>query len=654
MRPADWARHALGLRQAASARTARMLAYMATSPDPGLGTSWPASWLRPKGNISPGTLTLLLAIGLLPLAIVAVRILASPGILGPGMSGTLLPSIGQNLSQILSLQDIPPGDRHRVLYLLFIPTGALLIALARLTFGIRLIGFRSILISVGFQQSGIVPSLLLIVAMVSAVIGIRPWLLRMRLPYFARVAVIMCISVLLLLVALIVAPWVRSEVLWGVAFFPVIVLGLLAEGVAKTIDRDSGLTAIWRTVMTIAIALVLTGISYIPVLREIAIEFPELVVTQIVAIILIAEFLDLRLLQDWDARLSGIALPRLFSGTHALRIAVVRNNKANGVIGRIGPPSRGGYGRRSVRRIVDSLRQNGHSVEVFEGDMSLLGELRDFIPPDPLTRQPGGIVLNLSHGIQGDASVAHVPAMLEMAGVAYTGPTPRALVVSLDRIATNTLLREAGIPTTDCRAISESENDRRQLYYPLVVKPRIALNYKLRIAKNRQQLDEALQLLAERNQHDAVVEPYVQGREIDVPIVGNAPAQCLPMVEVLPGKEGKACPAVLDAHLERTIRAAALGAFKACACRDYAVVNLRLSPSGRPLVLEVRVAGVLEQGESFDMAADAAGLSFNELIEQIVAVARERYRPEAGNQSLPIVHGRTDAHPDKGRTSIAG
>lgn len=653
MRPEDWARRALLVGREASARTARLLADLSAKSGPATGKSGFASWLRPKGHISPEALTLLLVIGLLPLVSVAVRILASPGILGPGMSGTLLPAIGQNLSQILSLQDISPGDRDRVLYLLFLPTGALLIALARLTFGIRLIGFRSILISVGFQQSGIVPSLFLIIAMITVVIAIRPWLVRMNLPYFARVAVILCLSVILLLAALMTAPWVRSEVLWGVAFFPVIVLGLLAEGIARTIDRDSGLTAVWRTVMTVAIALLLALISQIPIAREIAIEFPELVLTQVVAIILIAEFLDLRLLQDWDARLSGVALPRLFSGSNALRVAVVRNKKNDGVIGKVGPPSPGGYRRKSVRRIVDSLRKSGHSVKVFEGDISLLSELRSFIPADPLSRQPGGIVFNLSHGIQGNAPIVHVPAMLEMAGLAYTGPTPQALMGSLDRIAASTLLREAGVPTTDCRPFGGTESDRRQLYYPLVVKPRFALNYKLRIAKNRQQLDEALQQLAEREQRDAVIEPYVAGREIEVPIVGNAPAVCLPMVEVLPGTEGNLCPAVLDADTERAVRAAAIGAFRACACRDYAVVNIRLSTSGQPLVLEVRMSGVLEQGDSFDIAAEAAGLSFGELIERILAVARERYRPATGKTNLPVIHGRADARPDNGRTIVA-
>ncbi len=619
MQPHGWVQ----FRRTAADRAGEFRAYMAAMPVPAPTTSW----LRPKGNLSRGELFLLLALALLPLISVALRTLALPGILSPGMSGTLLPSIGHELSRILSLQSIPPADRDRILYLLFLPTGAVLIALARMTLGLRLIGFRSILISVGFQQSGLLPSLLLIAAMVTLVIVIRPGLVAMRLTYFARVAVLMSIAVLLLLCVLLVAPVLNSDLLWGVAFFPVIVLGLVAEDIAKTMDQESGLSALSRMVATIGIALVLTVISQIPLLRDIAIAFPELVLTQLIGIILISEFLDLRLLQDWDARLADIALPRLHSTTAALRIAVVRNYRNNGVIGRLGLPSSGGYRRRTVRRIADSLRKSGHTVEVFEGDMALLSKLSNFMPPDPMNQQPGGIVLNLSHGIQGDASAAHVPAMLEMSGIPYTGPAQRGLIVSMDRVVTKVLLRVAGIATPDGRVFGGSRDEYRGLTYPVVVKPRIATHYKLRIARDREQLDTTLRVVAASNDQDAVVEPYVEGREFDVAILGNAAADCLPLVEVLPNRQGKACPAVLRPEFEKSVRSAALEAFRACACRDYAVVNIRLSPFGEPLVLEVEVDGVLAEGESFSMAAEAAGLAFPELLNRIINLARQRYRP---------------------------
>ena len=80
----------------------------------------------------------------------------------------------------------------------------------------------------------------------------------------------------------------------------------------------------------------------------------------------------------------------------------------------------------SVQHVVDALRQQGYKVKVFEGDLTLLHELQSFLAPHPRTGAPGGVVLNLSAGIQGRGRFGHVPAMLEMAGVAYSGPDPIA------------------------------------------------------------------------------------------------------------------------------------------------------------------------------------------------------------------------------------
>ncbi|MBW2275562.1 MAG: ATP-grasp domain-containing protein [Deltaproteobacteria bacterium] len=666
MPPSGWARHLARLNQtvdsidwrqlrvSASKQAERFRAYMEQGAEPAPDAAWHSKWLRPKGNISRGELAILLTAFIVPLVMVVIRISAFPGVLGPGLSNSLLPSIGRDLNQMLSLETIPPNDRSRVLYMLFLPTSAMLIAVARLTFGIRVLGFRAILISVGFQVSGILPSLILIGVMVTIVFMVRPWLIRVRLPHYARLSVILCTSVVVLLGAVLVAPWARSDVLWGVAFFPVIVLGLMAEGIAKTLDRDSGLTAAWRTGMTIAIALVLAVICQIPLVREVAIQFPELVFTQIVAIILIAEFLDLRLLQDWDARLSGVAVPRLFSQEQKLRVVVVKNQRKNRIIGRMGLPTRNGYSRRGVRRIVGALREAGHTVKVFEGDMSLLSKLQDFIPPHPTTGQPGGIAFNLAHGIQGDAPVAHVPAMLEMAGVAYTGPTSLGHLLALDKVVAGQLLRQAGVPTPDSRTMSRPQEEMEGLNYPVVVKPRHAPRYGLRIAENRGQLEEAVRAVSRRHKQDAVVEQFVPGREIHVALLGNASVECLPFVEVNVGDEENDCPATLDPDLARRIHDAAVAAFEACGCRDYALVNLRVLDSGEPKILELESIGVLEEGGSFEQAAVAAGYTYAELIERILYVARERYRGEAPAPSLAVVPNPAEAGREKRTTVVAG
>jgi D-alanine-D-alanine ligase len=520
---------------------------------------------------------------------------------------------------------------------LFVPIAAVLITLARLTFGIRVIGFRAILLAVGFQQSGIVPSIVLICVVVGVVLGIRPFLVRLRLPYHARAAVILSISVVLLLAALLLAPALRSETLWSVAFFPVIVLGLLSEGIARTIERDSPFTALWRVTTTIGIALALAGIIQIPLLREIAIEFPELVITQIVLIILIAEFLDLRLLLDLDAKLSGLPPPRLFSANPALRVVLVRNRHRGGVIGRLGIPIRSGYRRHNVSRVVECLRERGHGVEVVEGDMSLLATLRDLIPPHPLTSQPGGLVFNMAHGIQGDLAAAHVPAMLEMSGLAYTGPTPLGYACIQDRVLMGTLLRQAEVPTPDFRLLGSSADECRDLRYPVLVGPRTSTGRRRRLARNRQQLLNEVARVAAHEGQAAVVEPVVVGRKIEVAILGNDPPRCLPLVETLPGRGGRTCPAAVDTKLAAATRAAALAAFHACNCRDYAVVELRITPGGHPVVIGIEVAAALEAGAALEIAAAAAGLPYGELIGRIVNIARERYRPaQSPGAGLPV------------------
>jgi D-alanine-D-alanine ligase len=590
------------------------------------GFRW-SKLVRPKGNLSRRALAWLGAIAALPFVLMVIRILALPGIGSPtggAMDG--IRSIGNLLNQAMSLRDVPFGQRDHVLYLLFLPTSALLVALARLTFGIRVLGFRSILIAVGFHQSGILPSLILIAVAVATIIGVRPWLRRIRLPYYARVSVILCIVAVTMVVALLLGPWLRADLLWSVAYFPVIVLGMLAEGIAHTLDRDNMVTASWRAVTTILLAFVIALVCQAPPLRVVLLQFPELVLTQIVAIFLVAEFLDWRLFQDWDSKVAGIALPKLLTNRGAFRVAVVRNRDTTGVIGRLGRPGPKKYTRKSVQKIVDALRERGHTVRVLEGDISLLKELRKFIPPDPRTGQPGGIVLNLAHGIQGQARAVHVPAMLEMSGIAYTGANPLGQALILDRVAAKTLMQQAGVLTPAFVRRSEASQEPHGLNYPLLVKPRYEPAYDVVPVTNRQELRQAIKDTVRRTRQEVLVEEFIDGRQINVALLGNDPVECLPLVEVSAEEPRKTCPARIDEALEARIRAMAIAAFQACGCRDYARVDVRVGECGNAYVLEIETLGILERGGSFATAGEAAGYSFARLLGRILEIARARYR----------------------------
>ena len=103
---------------------------------------------RDRQRIATPWLYLLLAVGLLPLAFMGLRLMA----LAPIGPAALL-SPGEWLNQHLTLQWVGFEDRDVVLYILLLPLAALLIAVTRLTLGIRVLGFRSILIAIGMQRT---------------------------------------------------------------------------------------------------------------------------------------------------------------------------------------------------------------------------------------------------------------------------------------------------------------------------------------------------------------------------------------------------------------------------------------------------------------------------------------------------------------------
>jgi D-alanine-D-alanine ligase len=501
-----------------------------------------------------------------------------------------------------------------------------MVALVRLTFGLRVLGFRSILISVAFHQSGILPSLMLIALAVGTVLVMRPWLRRIQLPYYARISVILCTVSLIMVGAVVVGPGMPTHVAWGMAYFPVVVLGMLAEGVARTADREDAMRAGWIAFTTVALALVMTLICTIPALQSFVLRCPEIALTEVVAVIAISEFLDLRLLQRRMATAHDAA--RMVA-PGAYRVAVVRN--------RLDPSLSPGARRRalalrSVQKIVDALRRRDYAVRVMEGDASLLDELQRFMPADGAPDGDAGLVLNLAHGSNGADGATHVPALLEMSGFSYSGPTPLGHAMTFDRLLAKVLMQQAAIPTPAFRLLGKPRDDPGGLRFPAIVRPRHDPSARPISVADARQLRAAVRRCTRRHRQQAFAEELVVGRQISVALIGNDPIKCLPLVEVDSEGNARICPAPLPEKTAERIREHARAAFRACGCRDYARVDVRVADPAHVWVLEVRTLGILARHGSFVRAGAEAGYSFDELIGRIVEVARARC---AGAEAAP-------------------
>ncbi|TIR48683.1 MAG: ATP-grasp domain-containing protein [Mesorhizobium sp.] len=326
-----------------------------------------------------------------------------------------------------------------------------------------------------------------------------------------------------------------------------------------------------------------------------------------------------------------------------MRVAIVTNSDYNGVINRFGqlcphPPE---HRTQEQEDVVAALQQGGHETLLCEGDKRLLATLERFMPPGPQAR-PSGMVFNLAEGIQGEKRETHVAAMLEMAGVPYTGSSPLGIGLTNDKVITKMLLRDQGVPTPNFRVMRRGTESAADLQFPVVVKPRYEDgSLGLQLVHEHSKLKQAVEVIATQYAQDALVEEYIEGREIYVALLGNEELEVLPLVERDFGdretrlmdwdaKFGataavpKICPAQIESGLETMLRDISVATFRACHCRDYARVDFRLDRSGQPFVLEMNSPPSLGMHNSYATAATSAGYSFSSLINGILNVAHIR------------------------------
>ena len=336
-----------------------------------------------------------------------------------------------------------------------------------------------------------------------------------------------------------------------------------------------------------------------------------------------------------------------------MKVALLRNHDHSGVLHRFGQASPERYSEKAVGRVADALRAGGHDVAVLEADAHLLDRLRDWVPalpardgerPEVRPDDLPVLAFNMAYGIQGECRYTQLPAMLELAGIPYTGSGPLGHTLALDKVVTKTLAAAAGVPTPAHRVASGAA-DLAGLRYPLVVKPRHeSTSYGLRLVHGAEQAADAIATVVRRYRQPALVEEYVEGREICIALLGNGSGvQTLPAVEIdfgtrelrmmtksdkFHGREDeptRVCPAPLDRWLLSRVEEVAVATFQSVHCQDYARVDLRVDADGTPWMLEINSMASLGAGGSYVAAAAAAGMDFTAVVNRIVEVAVQRY-----------------------------
>ena len=288
---------------------------------------------------------------------------------------------------------------------------------------------------------------------------------------------------------------------------------------------------------------------------------------------------------------------------------------------------------RSGARVEDALGSLGHQVLAIDVGADLVAQLKAERPE---------VAFIALHGVGGEDGT--VQELLEILRIPYTGPGVRACMRSIDKVAAKLELQAADVPTPDFAAFNALafrelgaaealEQIEANLGFPLVVKPAAGgSSLGVRFAATADEVPQAL--VAAFSYDDRVLlERHVEGRELAVSLLSGI---ALPAVEARPREEDRfsyearyeigrteyICPADLGAA-EGLVIDAALRTWDALGFDGFGRVDLILADDG-PQVLEANAVPGLTDTSLLPMAAEAAGLSFEQLCARLIELALER------------------------------
>jgi D-alanine-D-alanine ligase len=322
------------------------------------------------------------------------------------------------------------------------------------------------------------------------------------------------------------------------------------------------------------------------------------------------------------------------------------------------PPARKKKSRKKAKRekedreeIFEALEKLGHepSYQILDGTPQCLNSL---------AKCEADLIFNLTESFAGDdTKEMHVAAYLDLLGKPYTGAGPHASFLAQDKAIAKKMFAFHGIRTpffaTSYRGSIEHAHD---IAFPLIVKPlaedgSIGINSDA-VVTSIKELMERVQDIQNEFDSPAIIEEYIEGREIYAAILGSyESAQALPLVELDFSKLPKGTPKIasydvkfekeaeaykltksavaedLDEETITRLTETALAAHRAVKLRDYGRIDMRLSAKGEVYVIEANPNPWLSSKQEFVMAAKASGRSYTQLIGEIVDLAMARYRP---------------------------
>jgi len=269
-------------------------------------------------------------------------------------------------------------------------------------------------------------------------------------------------------------------------------------------------------------------------------------------------------------------------------------------------------------------------------------------------------VFNLFEGLANEGHTeACIASLLEWQGIPFTGSPAEALHLARNKPLTKYLLQGAGLPTPEFQVVDQLPLQRRPRRWPVIVKPGLQ---DASVGIDQDSVVRRWDRLAERVEYvlfnygpPVLVERYLPGREFNVSVIDtDAGLRVLPLAEILFDRQDPSTwpivsydakwrpdscdfkatpphfPRDLDPRLAEELRELAVRAYRLVGCRDYARVDFRVSPSGKPYIIEVNPNPCISPTAGLARAVEASGETHAQFIVRLTHAALARGKDGKG------------------------
>jgi len=304
---------------------------------------------------------------------------------------------------------------------------------------------------------------------------------------------------------------------------------------------------------------------------------------------------------------------------------------------------------QTANAVKEALTKRGHDVSL----VRIAPDIKSLKNQIKSLKGKVDFVFNLAEGVGSDITEEpKIVYYLKKVGIPFSGSDDYALALCMDKLKTKKELRKNKIPTPDFQLFKKPDDKiKSSLKFPLIVKPvhedgSIGITQDS-IVYDSSQLRKKVADVITNYKQPALVEEYIDGREINAALLGNDELEVLPLSEIVfnfpqgtpkivsfeakwledseqyKNTVGK-CPAELPDEIKEQIITTAKEAFKVVKCSDYGRVDFRVR--GKDIyVLEVNPNPCINpDGAGFIRSAKTAGYEYADIINKIVEVANAR------------------------------